>query len=125
MIKLKISSGRHLDANLINSNCQVASLIFFNDDVYITRMQIEKKYITLFPGQAQISHFSAGLHEKLVDKPALSNVLPRHCERLVNRLGCQQAFSKPCLENLISKDTNQVFSKYGAMYEISVISHMC
>ena len=29
---------------------------------------------------------------------------------------CQQAFSKPCLVNLISKDTHLVFSIYGKVY---------
>ena len=35
---------------------------------------------------------------------------------------CQHAFSKPCLVNLISKDTHLVFSMYDASYSINSLS---
>ena len=37
---------------------------------------------------------------------------------------CQQAFSKPCLVNLISKDTHLVFSTYlvKALYFVTLLS---
>ena len=42
----------------------------------------------------------------------LISSLPGSALRTGQALRCQQAFSKPCLVNLISKDTHLVFSMY-------------
>ena len=50
----------------------------------------------------------------------ISSFMSETTDKLINRIlgssrqasRCQQAFSKPCLENLISKDSHLVFSIY-------------
>ena len=55
------------------------------------------------------------LINRIPDSQVLIKSLPGKALRMhVESLGsrCQQAFSKPCLVNLISKDTHLVFSIY-------------
>ena len=51
------------------------------------------------------------------------STLRRHVESPGKHLAIQQAFSKPCLVNLISKDTHLVFSIYQLPFILTALLH--
>ena len=87
------------------------TLHFLNDVVMTLNQQKNENYVII----ASLKSETIGkLINRIPGSRLLISSLPGSALRtLVESLGkCQQAFSKPCLVNLISKDTHLVFSIY-------------
>ena len=87
----------------------------------INRIQGSRLWISSLPGSALITHIET-LGQQTFSKPCLVNLISKdtHLVFSISRQAsrCQQAFSKPLLVHLISKDTHLVFS-------ISLIAWLC
>ena len=73
-----------------------------------------RKLINRIPGLRLFCQvYQARLQERMLNRSAEPRDSTTFLKALLGSLAIQQAFSKPCLVNLISKDTHLVFSLYN------------
>ena len=82
----------------------------------INRIPGSRLLISSLPGSALRTHVES------LGKPRDVNKRSQSLAWQASR--CQQAFSKPCLVNLISKDTHLVFSIYQLQFVLNAAAHV-